>query len=74
MRPTAATNVTTVTHTERNVADLVQRTAQSIDDMWQSVWHDSSSGEKLLVAIVLLVTGLAIPVIPIVWIARFVAN
>ncbi|SFR52208.1 hypothetical protein [Halogeometricum limi] len=56
------------------MAGLVQRTAQSIDQMWRSVWHDSSRGEKLVVALVLLVTGLAIPVIPIVWIARFVAN
>lgn len=56
------------------MAGLIQRTAQSIDEMWQSVWHDSSRGEKAIIAIVLLVTGLAIPVIPIVWIARIVAN
>jgi hypothetical protein len=56
------------------MAGLVQRTAQSIDDMWQSVWHDSSRGEKIVIAIILLVTGLAIPVIPIVWLARLVAN
>jgi hypothetical protein len=42
--------------------------------MWQSIWHDSSRGEKVVIAIVLVVTGLAIPVIPIVWIARLIAN
>jgi hypothetical protein len=42
--------------------------------MWQAVWHDSSRGEKLLIAVFLVVTGLAIPVVPIVWIARFVAR
>ena len=56
------------------MAGIIQRTAQAIDDMWHSIWHESSRGEKIVVAIVLLVTGLAIPVIPIVWIARFVAN
>ncbi|WP_440008965.1 hypothetical protein [Halomicrococcus sp. SG-WS-1] len=53
---------------------IIQRTAQAIDDMWQSVWHESSRGEKVVIAIVLLVTGLAIPVIPIVWIARIIAT
>jgi hypothetical protein len=56
------------------MAGLVQRTARSIDEMWQSIWHESSRIEKLLIAIFLIVTGLAIPVIPIVWIARFVAR
>ncbi|MFC6838123.1 hypothetical protein [Halomarina ordinaria] len=56
------------------MAQLIQRTAQSIDDMWHSIWHDSSRAEKVLIAIVLLVTGLAIPVVPIVWIARIIAN
>ncbi|WP_197427883.1 hypothetical protein [Halogeometricum sp. CBA1124] len=55
------------------MAGLVQRTARSIDEMWRSVWHDSSRGEKLVVAVFLLVTGLAIPVVPIVWLARLVA-
>ncbi|WP_254535492.1 hypothetical protein [Halomarina litorea] len=56
------------------MAQLVQRMATAIDDMWRSIWHDSSTAEKVLVAVFLLVTGLAIPVIPIVWIARFVAR
>jgi hypothetical protein len=56
------------------MAGLIKRTARAIDDMWQAVWHDSSRGEKLLIAVFLVVTGLAIPVVPIVWIARFVAR
>ncbi|MFC6824206.1 hypothetical protein [Halopelagius fulvigenes] len=56
------------------MAGLVQRTARSIDDMWRSIWDDSSRGEKLVIAAFLLVTGLAIPVIPIVYLARFIAN
>ncbi|WP_226040308.1 hypothetical protein [Natrinema sp. DC36] len=56
------------------MSGLIQRTARAIDDMWQSIWHGSSRAEKVVIAIVLLVTGLAIPVIPIVWIARIIAN
>ncbi|ADB60429.1 hypothetical protein Htur_1543 [Haloterrigena turkmenica DSM 5511] len=56
------------------MAGLLQRTAQAIDEMWQSIWHDSSRAEKVVIAIVLLVTGLAIPVIPIVLLARIIAN
>ncbi|SFG55494.1 hypothetical protein SAMN04488063_2399 [Halopelagius inordinatus] len=56
------------------MAGLVQRTAQSIDEMWRSVWGGSSRGEKLIIAVFLLVTGLAIPVIPIVFLARLIAN
>jgi hypothetical protein len=56
------------------MAGLIQRTATAIDDMWQSIWGDASSGERLIIAIFLLVTGLAIPVVPIVWIARIIAN
>lgn len=54
------------------MAGLVQRTAAAIDDMWNSIWHESSQGEKVVIAVVLIVTGLAIPVIPLVWLARFV--
>lgn len=56
------------------MAGLIQRTAQAIDDMWHSIWHESSRAEKVVIAILLLVTGLAIPVIPIVLIARIIAN
>lgn len=56
------------------MAGLIQRTAEAIDDMWKSIWHESSQGEKVLIAIFLIVTGLAIPVIPIVLLARVIAN
>lgn len=56
------------------MAGLVKRTAEAIDEMWRSIWGDASRGEKVLIALFLVVTGLAIPVVPIVWIARFIAD
>jgi len=56
------------------MAGLIQRTAQSIDDISRSLWEGSSSAEKALILAFLIVTGLAIPVIPLVAIARIVAN
>jgi hypothetical protein len=56
------------------MAGLIQRTATAIDDMWQSIWGDASSTERIIIAIFLIVTGLALPVIPIVLLARFIAN
>jgi hypothetical protein len=56
------------------MADLIQRTATAIDDAWQSVWGDATTGERVLIAAVLIVTGLAIPVVPIVFIARYIAR
>lgn len=53
---------------------LIHRTAEAIDQMWQSIWGDASRGEKIIIAVLLLVTGLAIPVIPIVFIARYIAR
>jgi hypothetical protein len=54
------------------MAGLIQRTAGAIDDMWHSVWHESSRVEKVVIAVFLVVTGLAIPVLPIVWVARLI--
>jgi hypothetical protein len=56
------------------MAGLVQRTAEGITSFWDSVWTQSSGWQKVLIAIALIVTGLAIPVIPIVWIARAIAR
>ncbi|ELY58512.1 hypothetical protein [Natronococcus jeotgali] len=56
------------------MADLIQRTADGIDDLSRAVWDDSSQLEKAIVAVFLIVTGLAIPVVPIVMVARYVAN
>ncbi|EMA31790.1 hypothetical protein [Natronobacterium lacisalsi] len=56
------------------MAGLIQRTARAIDDMWHSIWHESGRAEKIVIAVLLLITGLAIPVIPIVWIARIIAD
>ena len=56
------------------MAGLVQRTARGIDDLSRSVWDDSSQFQKAIVAVVLIVTGLVLPVVPIVLVARYVAN
>lgn len=56
------------------MSGLVRRTAAAIDEMWQSIWGDASRGEKVTIAVFLLVTGLAIPVVPLVFVARYVAN
>lgn len=53
---------------------LIQRTAEAIDEMWRSVWDDGTRGEKIAIAVFLIITGLAIPVIPIVYLARFIAS
>ncbi len=52
----------------------IQRIAQAIDEMSRSIWDESSRFEKIIIAIVLVVTGLAIPVVPIVVLARYIAN
>lgn len=56
------------------MAGIVQRTAEGIDDLSRSVWDDSSQFQKAIVAVVLIVTGLVIPVVPIVLLARYLAN
>lgn len=53
---------------------LIQRTAESIDEMSRSIWDESSQLEKAVIAVFLLVTGLAIPVVPIVVLARYIAR
>ena len=56
------------------MAGLIQRTAEGIDGLSRSVWDDSSQLEKAIIAVVLIVTGLVIPVVPIVLLARYLAN
>ena len=53
---------------------FVQRLAEGIDGMRRSVWDESGRGMKIVILVVLIVTGLAIPLIPIAWIARRIAN
>jgi len=53
---------------------IVQRTAEGIDSMRRSVWDQSGTGMKVVVLIVLIVTGLAIPLIPLAWISRRIVN
>lgn len=56
------------------MAGLIQRTADVIDDLSRSVWDESSQFKKAVIAVVLIVTGLVIPVVPIVVLARYIAN
>ncbi|XVH32018.1 hypothetical protein ACNS7O_02220 [Haloferacaceae archaeon DSL9] len=56
------------------MANLVRRTAAAIDDMSRSIWDDSSQFEKAVIVVILIITGLAIPVVPIVLLARFIAG
>lgn len=53
---------------------LLQRTAEAIDQMSRSIWDDSSQVEKAVILIFLLITGLAIPVVPLVALARYIAS
>lgn len=53
---------------------LIQRTAEAIDEMSRSIWNDSTQLEKAVIVVFLLVTGLAIPVVPIVFVARYIAR
>jgi hypothetical protein len=53
---------------------FVQRAAEGIDGMTRSVWDESGTGMKAVVLVVLIITGAALPVIPIAWIARRIAN
>lgn len=56
------------------MAGLIQRTADAIDEMSRSVWDESGRIEKAVITVFLLVTGLAIPVVPIVILARYIAS
>lgn len=50
------------------------RIARGIDDVTRAVWDDSGTVTKVLILVVLVVTALAIPVIPIAVVARYLAK
>ncbi|SEO22186.1 hypothetical protein SAMN04487948_101172 [Halogranum amylolyticum] len=56
------------------MASRLQRVARGIDDITRAVWDDSGTVTKAVILVVLIVTALAIPVIPIAVVARYVAN
>lgn len=56
------------------MSGLIQRIADAIDEMSRSIWDESSQVEKAVILVFLLVTGLAIPVVPIVVLARYIAS
>lgn len=53
------------------MARLAQRTATAIDEMSRTIWDQSNDSEKFFIGLVLIVTGLIVPVVPIVWVARY---
>jgi len=56
------------------MARLAQRTATAIDEMSRTIWDQSNDSEKFFIGLVLIMTGLIVPVVPIVWVARYVAQ
>lgn len=56
------------------MASRIKRIAQGIDDITEAVWDDSGTTMKAVILVVLIVTALAIPVIPIAIVARLIAR
>lgn len=56
------------------MAGMIQGLAQSIDDIRETVWDKRGRVGKLLILILLIVTGAAIPLIPIAFVARRIAR
>ncbi|EJN57879.1 hypothetical protein [Halogranum rubrum] len=50
------------------------RIARGIDDVTRAIWDDSGTVVKVLILIGLVVTALAVPVIPIAVVARYLAK
>lgn len=53
---------------------IIRRLAEGIDGIRRSVWDQSGTGMRIIVLIVLVVTGLAIPLIPLAWISRRIVS
>jgi hypothetical protein len=56
------------------MAGTIYRIATSIDNIRVSVWDERGFVGKVLIALVLIVTGAAIPVVPIAFVARWIAQ
>lgn len=53
---------------------MIQQIAQGIDESRRAVWDQRGRGGKLLILVLLIVTGAALPLIPIVVVARWIAQ
>jgi hypothetical protein len=58
----------------RPMAGTIQQIAQGIDESRRAVWDQRGCGGKLLILVLLIVTGAALPLIPIAVIARWIAK
>lgn len=56
------------------MAGIIHRIAESIDNIRVAVWDERGIVGKILIALFLIVTGAAIPVIPIAFVARRIAR
>jgi uncharacterized membrane protein len=56
------------------MAGMIQRVAESIDSMRTAIWDERGFLGKVLIAILLIVTGAAIPLVPIAFVARRIAR
>ena len=52
----------------------IQRIAEGIDGATRAVWDESGVVMKIVVIIILVVTGAALPLIPIAILARWIAD
>jgi uncharacterized membrane protein len=53
---------------------MIQQVAESIDSMRTAIWDERGFLGKVLIAILLIVTGAAIPLVPIAFVARRIAR
>jgi hypothetical protein len=53
---------------------MIQRIATSLDNIRVAVWDERGRVGKVLIALLLIVTGAAIPVVPIAFVARRIAR
>jgi VIT1/CCC1 family predicted Fe2+/Mn2+ transporter len=56
------------------MAGTIHRIAQGIDDIRVAVWDEQGRLGKLLLLFLLIITGAAIPLVPIAFVARRLAR
>jgi phage-related minor tail protein len=56
------------------MAGTIQGIAEGIDDIRVAVWDERGTLGKVVIAVLLIVTGAAIPLVPIAFVARRIAR